>query len=122
MYEDQPGEFCQITANLEEISSHAVTVLMDEKPPLGAPMSITVKGRDMFGVVTSRLRYTNIGWFATITLDPDSAWRREWFSPKHLLGVCVHCAKEAVPAKVLTLEIPKITEENTQASFLSWGS
>jgi hypothetical protein len=122
MYEDQPGEFCQITANLEEISNASATVLMDEKPRLGTPISLTLKGRDLFGLITSRLRYTDIGWFATITLDPDSTWRREWFSPKHLLGVCVHCAKEAVPAKVKTLEMPQVTEENRQASFLSWGS
>jgi hypothetical protein len=118
MYEDQPGKLSQITVNLEEISNSSVTVLMDEKPRLGSPISLTVKGRDLFGLITSRLRYTTIGWFATLTLDPDSVWRPDWFSPKHLLGVCLHCAKEAVPGKVKTLEMPQVTEENRLASFL----
>jgi hypothetical protein len=122
MYEDQPGELCQITANLEEISATSVTVLMDDKPRVGSPISLTVKGRDLFGRITSRLHYTTLGWFATITLDPDSTWRPEWFSPKHSLRVCVQCAEEAMPAKVLALEVPKVTEENALASFLAWRS
>jgi len=122
MFEDQPGELCQVTANLEEISNTSVTVLMEDKPRLGAPISLTVKGRDLFGLVSSRLRYTTIGWFATITLDPDCTWRREWFSPKHLLGMCLHCANEAALAKVTTLDMPRVTEENRLASFLSMGA
>src|ERR1700683_1090905 len=105
MYEDRPGELCQITANLEEISATSVTVLMDDKPRVGSPISLTVKGRDLFGLITSRLRYTTIGWFATITLDPDSTWGREWFSPKHLLGVCPCFTDEVTPARVLALEV-----------------
>jgi len=36
-YEQHPGEFCQTTANLEEISESDAVVLVDERLSLGAP-------------------------------------------------------------------------------------
>jgi hypothetical protein len=118
IYEDQPGELCQTTANLEEISTTSVTVLLDEKPRLGSPISLTIKGRDLFGLITSRLYDATLGWFVNIALDPDSTWRREWFSPSHLLGVCPCSADGSAETKARALESSKVTEEIALASFL----
>ena len=53
-YEEHPGELCQTTANLEEISMHLRRGLVGRNPRLGSPISLSVKGRDLFGVITSR--------------------------------------------------------------------
>jgi hypothetical protein len=118
IYEEHPGKLCQTTANLEEISMTSVMVLLDEKPRLGSPISLTVKGRDLFGLITSALNDPTLGWFVSIALDPDSTWRREWFSPKHLLAVCGCSAEGAAQTKAPALETAKVTEENALASFL----
>jgi hypothetical protein len=120
IYEEHPGKLCQTTGNLEEISMTSVTVLLDEKPRLGSPISLTVKGRDLFGLTTSRLHDATLGWFVNITLDPDSTWRREWFSPKHLLGVCPCFTDEVRPTKARALDTAKVTEEKPLASFSTW--
>jgi|HubBroStandDraft_1064217.scaffolds.fasta_scaffold889543_1 hypothetical protein len=122
IYEDYPGKLCQSTANLEEISLTSVMVLLDEKPRVGSPISVTAKGRDLFGLVTSRIYDAALGWFVTITLDADSTWRREWFSPKHLLAVCGCSAEGATQTKARALESSKVTEENALASFSTWRS
>jgi hypothetical protein len=118
IYEEHPGDFYQATANLEEISMTGAVVLLDEKPRLGSAISLSVKGRDLFGLVTSRLYDMTLGWFVNITLDTDSTWRREWFSPKHLLEVCACSLEEATRTKAWALENSKATEENALASFL----
>ncbi len=43
-YEEQPGEIRQTTANLEEISTTCAVVLLEEKPKVGCPISLAVKG------------------------------------------------------------------------------
>jgi hypothetical protein len=122
IYEEHPGKLCQTTANLEEISMTSVTVLLDEKPRFGSPISLTVKGRDLFGLITSRLYDTTLGWLVNITLDADSRWWREWFSPKHLLAVCGCSAEGATRTKAWALDSSQVTEENALASFSTWRS
>jgi hypothetical protein len=119
IYEERPGELCETTANLEEISMTAAVVLLDEKPHLGSAISLTVKGRDLFGLVTSRLYDRTLGWFVNITLEPDSTWGREWFSPKHLLEVCTCSSEEATGTKARALENSKVTEKLALVSFLA---
>jgi hypothetical protein len=118
IYEEQPCKLCQATANLEEISSNSAMVLLDERPRLGSPISLTVKGHELSGVITSRLYDTTLGWLVGIALDSDSTWRREWFSPKHLLPMCGCSFQGATRPKARALENTKITEENTPVSFL----
>jgi hypothetical protein len=118
IYEEHPGKLCQATANLEEISMTSVVVLLDEKARLGSPISLTVKGRDLFGLITSRIYDATLGWFVSITLDADSTWRREGFSPEHLLAVCACSSDGATRTKARALENSKVTEENALASFL----
>ena len=86
-YEEQPGDLRQTVANLEEISTTSAVVLFEEKPSLGAPISLSIKGRDLFGVMTSSVYDAALGWFVTVTLDAASLWHRDWLSPKHLLTV-----------------------------------
>ena len=78
-----------------------------------------VKGCDMRGVVTSRVRDTTLGWFVNITLDVDPIWRQEWFSTQRLLAVCPCFSEDVTPAEARALEETKITEENALVSFLA---
>jgi hypothetical protein len=117
-YEDAPGELCQSIANLEEISITRAVVLLDERPRLGSPISLSIHGHDLFGVITSSVYDATLGWFVTITLDVDSTWRPASFSPKHLLSVCACSLEGATRTKVRTLEKAQITEENVPVSIL----
>jgi hypothetical protein len=117
-YEERPGELCQAIANLEEISMTSAMVLLGERPPLGSPISLTVKGRDLFGRITSRLYDTILGWFVTITFDADSTWWREWFTPKHLFATCSCYLEGATRTQARTLESTKNTQENVPVSIL----
>jgi hypothetical protein len=118
VYEDHPGELRQATANLEEISTNSAVVLLEEKPRLGSPILLAINGHDLFGVITSSLYDATLGWFVTAALDPDSTWRRDWFTPKHLLARC-GCSLEGVSSsKARALENTRDTEENVPVSFV----
>jgi hypothetical protein len=117
-YEDQPGEIRQAAANLEEISSTFAVVLLEERPGLGSPISLDVKGRELFGVITSSLYDAALGWFATVTLDAGSLWHREWFSPEHLFAMCACSREGATRSKAQALETTRNTEEKVPVSFL----
>ena len=117
LYEDHPGELFKATANLEEISTTSAVLLLEEKPRLGAPILLDIKGHDLFGVITSSLYDAVLGWFVTVTLDPESCWRRDSFSPRHLLSACACFWEDTTPSKVRALETPQITEENVPVSF-----
>jgi len=121
LYEDQPGEVCQVTANLEEISTTSAVVLLEERPRLGAPISLEIKGHDLYGIVTSSLYDATLGWFVSITLDPESCWRRESITPRHLLAVCSCSWEETTQTKARALETAQITEENVPVSYLVQG-
>ena len=117
-YEEQPGEIRQTIANLEEISTDCAVVLLEEKPTLGSSISLSVKGRDLFGVIKASLYDATLGWYAIIGLDASSLWRREWFSPKHLLDICSCSLEGATRTKAQTLENTRNTEENVPVSFV----
>ncbi len=117
-YEEQPGEIRQTTANLEEISAECAVVLLEEKPSLGSTISLSVKGRDLFGVIKANLYDATLGWFAVVALDAASHWDPDWFSPKHLLEICGCSLEGATQAKAQALENTRNTEENVPVSFV----
>jgi hypothetical protein len=118
-YEEQPGEIRQMTANLEEISATSAVVLLEEKPSLGSTISLSIKGRDLFGVIKGSLYDATLGWFVIVALDSASLWNRDWFSPKHLLEICGCSLEGATRTKAQTLENTRNTEENVPVSFLA---
>lgn len=117
-YEEQPGEIHQTTANLEEISTTSAVVLLDQKPSLGASISLAISGRDLFGVITSSVYDATLGWFVTVSLDSASLWHHDRLSPKHLLAVCACSFGNPTPTKARTLENTKDTEENVPVTFV----
>ena len=117
-FEQQPGEIRQTVANLEEISTDSAVVLLDEKPNLGASISLSIKGRDLFGVVKGCLHDAALGWFAIIALDAASLWSRDWFSPKHLLAMCMCSLEGATHTKARALENTRNTEEIVPVNFV----
>jgi hypothetical protein len=118
-YEEQPGEIHQATANLEEISTTCAVVLLEEKPKLGSTISLAIKDRDLFGVIKATLYDATLGWFVIVALDAASLWRREWFSPKHLLEICGCSLEEATRTKAQALENARVTEEIVPVSFVA---
>ena len=117
-HEEQPGQIRQSIANLEEISTDRAVVLMDEQPRLGSSISLSIKGRDLFGVINAMLHDEVLGCYAVITLDPESRWNPDWFAPKHLLSTCPCSLESTTETKAPTLENIKNTEEIVQVSFL----
>ena len=117
-YEEQPGEIRQTIANLEEISSTCAVVLLEEKPRLGSSISLSVKNRDLFGVIKANLYDAALGWFVIVALDAASLWNRDWFSPKHLLEICGCSREEATSTKAWALDNTSNTEENVPVSFV----
>jgi hypothetical protein len=118
-YEGQPGEIHQTTANLEEISSSCAVVLLDQKPSVGAVISLAIKDHDLFGVIKATLHDTILGWFTVVSLDAASLWNADWFSPQHLLEIC-GCSLEArMPTKAQALENTQITEEIVPVNFVA---
>jgi hypothetical protein len=117
-YEELPGEIRQSTANLEEISTTSAVVLLEQEPHVGSSISLAIKGRDLFGVISSSLYDATLGWFVTVTLDTASMWRSEWFSPKHLLALCGCSFEGATRTKAQTSENTRNTEENVPVRFV----
>jgi hypothetical protein len=117
-YEEQPGEIRQTTANLEEISTTCAVVLLEEEPKLGSSISLSIKNRDLLGVIMASLYDATLGWFATVALDASSLWSREWFAPQHLLEICGCSLEGATQTKARTLENTRNTEENVPVSFV----
>lgn len=117
-YEDRPGEIRQSIANLEEIASDKAVVLVEEPPRLGMPISLAIQGRDLFGIVRARLHDAALGWFAIVSLDAASEWRREWFAPRHLLAVC-ECSQDALTStKARDSDSTRNAEENVPVNFV----
>jgi hypothetical protein len=117
-YEEQPGEIRQATANLEEISSTSAVVLLEERPKLGSPISLSFKDRELFGMFTSSLYDATLGWFVTVTLDAASLWSREWFAPQHLFAKCCCSLEGTTQTKAQALENTRNTEENMPVKFV----
>lgn len=120
-FEPQPGEICQALGNLEEISTTSAVVLMENRPALGAPISLSLKAHDFFGAISAIVYHDVLGWFVTITLDPDSTWNPKQFSPKHLLSISERPEESATGSKVQTLEPVPVTEEKVPVNFLVQG-
>jgi hypothetical protein len=117
-YEEQPGEIHQAVANLEEISTTSAVVLLEEKPNLGAAICFSLKGRDLFGLITSSVYNATLGWFITVTFDNESQWNRQRMSPKHLFTMCQCSLKDTRDSRARTLENTRNTEENLPVSFV----
>ena len=118
-YEEQPGKIRQTVANLEEISADCAVLLLEAKPRLSSPISLAVKGQDLYGVIKASLFDATLGWFTIVGLDAASRWNRSWFSPKHLLEICSCSLGEATPTKARALENTRNTEENVPVSFVA---
>jgi hypothetical protein len=117
-YERQPGEIRQTVANLEEISTDTATVLLEEEPRLGASISLAIQGRDLFGVIASRVCDATLGWFITVTLDAASHWSRDWFTPTHLLDTCRNSLEGLTHDQARALASTSSAEENTPVNFV----
>ena len=117
-YEEQPGEIRQTIANLEEISITSAVVLFEEKPSLGASISLGVQGRYLFGVITSSIYHAALGWFVTVNLGDASLWHRDELAPKHLFAMCARSFEGATHTKAPTLENTRNTEEIMPVSFV----
>jgi len=87
MYEDDSWNTRSAIANLEEISYNSALLLTDECPPLWRPIVFSVKGNDLYGVVESIDEDQTLGYFISVKLDVQSRWRKQMFSPDHLLAV-----------------------------------
>lgn len=122
IYEPKAGEIRQTTANLEEISATSAVILMEERPRLGAPISLSIQDHDVFGVITASDHDPVLGWFATIALEPESSWNEGQVSPKHLLSICCCAGEDVTQTKAKTLETPKITEEIVPVKSLARGA
>lgn len=122
IFEPKPGEICQTTANLEEISATSAVVLMEERPRLGAPISLSIQDYDVFGVITSSDHHPALGWFATIALEPESSWNEQQVSPKHLLSICSCAGEDVTQTKAKTLEVLRNTEEIVPVKSVARGA
>ena len=116
-YEDQPGEILQTIANLEEISATGAVVLLEERPTVGSTISLSIKGRDLFGVIQGRLHDAILGWYTVVTFNAATLWNRDWMSPKHLVAVCECSLKNAMGSKGEALEPTRNTEEEVPVNF-----
>lgn len=116
-YEQRLGQIQQAIANLEEISTSAAVVLLDEKPRLGVPISLTIQGHDLFGVIASRVYDETLGWFTSVIFDAASEWSPELFTPDHLLDASGCSVEGATKAKVMTLGHGLSAEQNMPVDF-----
>lgn len=122
IFEPMPGEIRQTTANLEEISATSAVILMQERPRLGAPISLSIQDHDVFGVLTSSVYDPVLGYYATIALDTESSWNERQVSPKHLLSICSCKGEGVTETKTNTLEAPRNTEEILPVKSVARGA
>jgi hypothetical protein len=80
---------------------------------------LSIKNRDLFGVINASLYDAALGWFVVVALDAASLWHRDWFSPKHLLEICECSLEGATQTKAHTLENTRNTEEIVPVSFVA---
>ena len=85
-FTDHAGHRRRITANLEEIAPHRLSLLMDSRIPAGTRATIETKGLTLRGCARRAEHSQNLGWFIEIRLAPESRWSRDRFSPEHLLA------------------------------------
>jgi hypothetical protein len=116
-YEDQPGEIFQTMANLEEISAESAIVLLEQQPSIGSSISLSIQGRDLFGVIQGSLEDEALGWYVTVAFDAASLWNPRWLKPKHLVAIPECTPQDATGAKAKTLEHTSTAEENVPVNF-----
>lgn len=105
LYEDRFGRTREAIANLEEISSKSATLLFDDPLDRGLPISFSVKGHDMYGLIESSAADPTLGWFVRIRLNQFSRWCGRMFVPEHFLALCASARMEPEmigPSKVFT--------------------
>jgi hypothetical protein len=118
-YEQRPGQIRQALGNLEEISASTAVVLLHKKPRLGASISLSVQGHDLFGVIAARDYDARLGWLTTVNLEAHSQWSPEWFAPQHSLDLWTWSREAATESQATTLGNGWIAEQNLPVDFLS---
>ena len=109
LYEDNSGQTRQLTANLEEISAQSAVLLLEQEIDLQSPVSMCIKGNDLYGCVDACTQDPVLGWFATLQLDRDSHWSGQRFVPEHFLPLGIPASlpngerEETVSSKVYPL-------------------
>lgn len=94
-YEDNLGRTHETSANLEEISSDAVTLLLDGCTKRGRRLSFVAQGHTLSGVVESCAWEPELGYFVTVRLDDSSRWSAAQFTPEHML--CLSMPQSKAP-------------------------
>ena len=74
-----------IAANLEEIGSRNVRVLVDVPMPYGTHVSVKADSHCLKGRAGSSAFEPYLGYYIDIQLDPDSQWSIQSFKPQHLV-------------------------------------
>ncbi len=84
-YQDQAGEAQQITANLEDISTHGVCLQTEEEVPVGTRLEIK-HSRGQFSGDVRYCHYSEpVGYFLGVEFAGDCQWTRRQFKPMHML-------------------------------------
>jgi hypothetical protein len=86
-YEDHFDGIHEAVANIEEISSTEVTLLLEENLEPGLPVSFQARDHYLHGVVESSDFDYDLGWFVQIELDSTSPWSALMFVPEHFLAL-----------------------------------
>ncbi len=94
-YEDNLGGTHEASANLEEISSDAVTLLLDGCAKRGRRLSFVTQGQQLSGVVESCTWEPELGYFVAVRLDESCRWSDAQFTPEHML--CVNKPRDRAP-------------------------
>lgn len=84
-FTDRAGRCQRVTANLEEIAPHRLSLLLDSRIPFGSHATVEMPGLTLRGHARRAEHSSDLGWFIEVRLAPDSRWSRERFTPAHLL-------------------------------------
>ena len=81
------GRVQSLRGNLEEIGEWSAVVLAERPWARGSQVSIKTDRQCLQGVVKSFDYDPTLGYFTTISLNAESRWSQEWFTPEHLLAL-----------------------------------
>lgn len=84
-FTDRAGRRQRVTANLEEIAPHRLSLLVDSRIPFGSCATVEMPGLTLRGRARRAEHSNDLGWFVEVRLAPDSRWSRERFTPAHML-------------------------------------
>lgn len=102
---DPKGGEKAITGNLEEIGESSALVLSESEIPKGTKIRVTCEFNELRGRVRSCSYEPSLGFFVEVSLDPESHWSRQWFTPKHLLGLYESWKPKSLKPKVFHVGI-----------------